>query len=215
MKKILSGLGQFHRDVFPAKKRLFGKLANGQKPLALFITCADSRIDPNLITQTEPGDLFVCRNAGNIVPPYDATGEGMSASVEYAVAALEVPHIIVCGHSNCGAMKAVMHPEIAKGLPHVGNWLTHSQAALHIVKANKKRRNEQQRMDSLIEENVLLQLQHLRTHPQVAAKLAAGKTQLHAWVYSIGTGEVTAHDAAAGRFISLGKPPARRASKKA
>ena len=203
MKKILSGVEKFQGDVYPSKKRLFGKLADGQSPQVLFITCADSRIDPNLITQTEPGDLFVCRNAGNIVPPYSGTGEGMSASVEYAMAALKVPHIVVCGHSNCGAMKAVMHPEVANGLPHVQDWLTFSQAALQAVAGGKKGRGEKQRMQALIEQNVLLQLQHLRTHPQVTAKLAAGETQLHGWVYDIGTGEITAYDESAGKFVPL------------
>ena len=216
MKKILTGFAQFQKAVYPGKRRLFRKLADGQSPQALFITCADSRIDPNLITQTDPGDLFVCRNAGNIVPPYSGTGEGMSASVEYAVAALKVPHIIVCGHSGCGAMGAVMHPESAKGLPHVGDWLVYSQAAMHAVKAGKKHRSEKARMNALIERNVLLQLDHLRTHPHVAALLAAGKTQLHGWVYDIGTGKIVEYDESAGRFVALAEPPSRRrAAKKA
>ena len=203
MKNVVGGVRRFQQDVYPKKKALFRKLASGQKPQALFITCADSRIDPNLITQTEPGDLFVCRNAGNIVPPYSGTGEGMSASVEYAMAALETPHIIVCGHSGCGAMKAVMHPETANGLPHVQDWLIYSQAALQTVIGGKKGRSEKQRMQALIEQNVVLQMLHLRTHPRVAERLASGKTQLHGWVYSIGTGEIAAYDESGGVFAPL------------
>jgi carbonic anhydrase len=139
----------------------------------------------------------------------------MTASIEYAVAALNVPHIVICGHSHCGAMSGVMHPETTKGLPHITNWLNYSQAALHVVDATSSGLDEEQRMRALIEQNVLVQIQHLRTHPHVAARLASGQIQLHAWVYEIESGQVLAHDAATGAFAPLVAPAGSRARKSA
>jgi carbonic anhydrase len=156
----------------------------------------------------EPGELFICRNAGNIVPPHGGMTGGMTASIEYAVAALNVPHIIICGHSHCGAMRGVMDPATTRGLPHITSWLTYSQAALHVVDATHGHLDDEVRMRALIEQNVLVQLRHLETHPHVAARLATGKIQLHAWVYDIETGQVLAYDEAARRFEPLIAEPA-------
>ena len=203
MNKILAGVARFQNEVYPKQRALFQRLARGQQPDALFITCADSRINPSLITQTEPGELFICRNAGNIVPPHGGMTGGMTASIEYAVAALHVPHIIVCGHSHCGAMKGVMYPETTKGLPHITDWLKYSQAALHVVDATSPGLDEDERMQALIEQNVLAQIRHLETHPHVAAQLASGKIQLHAWIYEIESGQVLAYDQQSRRFAPL------------
>ena len=105
MEELIQGVTKFQNEVYPGKEAAFRKLANGQNPEVLFITCADSRIDPGMLTQTQPGDLFICRNAGNVVPPHSNQTGGMTASIEFAVAALGVSHIVVCGHSDCGAMK--------------------------------------------------------------------------------------------------------------
>lgn len=203
MPKIAAGVVHFKNNVFPEKKDLFEQLANGQSPEALFITCSDSRISPHLITNTEPGELFICRNAGNIVPPHTKATGGMTASIEYAVAVLKVPHIVICGHTYCGAMNGAMHPEGLTGLPHVAEWLGHAQAAVKIVEELGSGMSEDERMHMLIEQNVLLQLVHLKTHPVVAAAIAAGKVQLHGWVYDIRTGEVEAYDEAKDRFVSV------------
>lgn len=203
MPKIAAGVVHFKNEIFPEKKDLFEQLANGQSPEALFITCSDSRISPHLITNTDPGELFICRNAGNIVPPHTKATGGMTASIEYAVAALKVPHIVVCGHSNCGAMNGAMHPEGLIGLPHVAEWLGHASAAVKIVEELGADLDEDARMQMLIEQNVLLQLTHLKTHPFVAAALAAGNVQLHGWVYNIGTGEVTAYDEEQDKFLPV------------
>lgn len=200
MKKIIPGVVRFEREIYPQRRPLFEKLADGQSPRALFITCADSRIDPSLITQTEPGELFICRNAGNIVPPHSSDTNGMTASIEYAVAALNVPHIIVCGHTSCGAMGGAMHPESLTRLRHVQSWLTYSEAALQVVDENQPDLDEKARLAALIEQNVLLQIQHLRTHPYVAAHEASGKLSLHGWVYEIGTGRVNAYNASTKQF---------------
>ena len=127
MDHVISGVAKFQKEVYPNKKATFQKLANGQNPEVLFITCSDSRIDPNLVTQTDPGELFICRNAGNIVPPHSNQTGGMTASIEFAVAALGVSHIVVCGHTDCGAMKGAIKPEGLDALPHVKEWLSPSQ----------------------------------------------------------------------------------------
>lgn len=193
MKKLLEGVCKFKQEVFPENKALFSGLAVGQNPETLFITCADSRIDPNMITQTAPGELFICRNAGNIVPPHERYAGGTTASIEFAVAGLGVKHIVVCGHTDCGAMKGAMNPDALKSLPHVSDWLSHTQAAVAAVEA----RNgglKPEHMAELTKENVVLQLRHLMTHPTVAAAVATGKAQLHGWVYDIGKGEVDCYD---------------------
>lgn len=205
MPKFAAGVLNFQANVFPDKQSLFEKLSGGQSPEALFITCSDSRIETAMITQTQPGELFVCRNAGNIVPPHTGHTGGMTASIEYAVAVLEVPHIVVCGHSGCGAMVGAMNPEGLSGLPHVKEWLGFSNAAVKVVEATCGHMNDDDKMSALIEQNVLLQLQHLRTHPTVALRLAQKKVELHGWVYDIRSGGVTAYDHAQDKFILVDK----------
>lgn len=194
MPKFAAGVVRFQSEVFPDKQKLFEDLSEGQSPEALFITCSDSRIETAMITQTEPGELFICRNAGNIVPPHTNHTGGMTASIEFAVAALKVPHIVVCGHTECGAMKGAMAPEGLDGLPHVREWLGYSKAAVDIVNELGSDLSESERMAMLLQQNVILQLNHLRTHPTVATKLAKKELQLHGWVYDIKTGGIVAYD---------------------
>ncbi|WP_084397936.1 carbonic anhydrase [Henriciella aquimarina] len=203
MPKFAAGVLKFQDTIYPEKQDLFEKLSQGQSPEALFITCSDSRIELAMITQTEPGELFICRNAGNIVPPHTEQTGAMTASIEYAVAVLQVPHIVVCGHSGCGAMKGAMNPEGLETLPHVAKWLGYSQAAVDIVDELAPDGTAEERMKLLIEQNVLLQLQHLRTHPSVARRIARGDVDLHGWVYDIKTGGVDAYDEARQEFIHV------------
>lgn len=202
MDHVISGVAKFQKDVFPGKKAAFKKLANGQNPEVLFITCSDSRIDPCLVTQTQPGELFICRNAGNIIPPHSNQTGGMTASVEFAVAALGVSHIVVCGHTDCGAMKGAINPEGLTDLPHVKEWLGHCRCATEVVKEKYGELNDEY-LDKVTEENVVQQLQHLRTHPSVAAKLATGQVKLHGWVYHIGSGSVLCYHQESGDFIPM------------
>jgi carbonic anhydrase len=203
MPKFAAGVIKFQNTVYPEKKELFEKLSQGQAPEALFITCSDSRIETAMITQTDPGELFICRNAGNIVPPHSTHTGGMTASIEFAVAALKVPHIVICGHTECGAMKGAMNPEGLDALPHVKEWLSYSRAAVSIVDELGTGMSEDERMKLLLEQNVILQLQHLKTHPSVAARLARGDLQLHGWVYDIKTGDVAAYDETSDSFVSV------------
>jgi len=203
MPKFAAGVVRFQTEVFPQQQALFETLAKGQSPEALFITCSDSRIETAMLTQTAPGELFICRNAGNIVPPHTQQTGGMTASIEFAVAVLKVPHIVICGHTECGAMKGAMHPEGLDGLPHVREWLGFSQAAVEVVSHIAEGKSPEEKMQALLEQNVILQLMHLRTHPTVAARLAMGELQLHGWVYDIRTGGVTAYDEAQNAFVPV------------
>lgn len=192
--RLVEGVLNFKRNIYPQRKGLFDVLADGQSPQVLFITCSDSRVDPNMVTSAEPGDLFICRNAGNIIPPHSNETGGMTASVEYAVAVLGVKDIIICGHTDCGAIKGALDVEQIQGLPHVREWLSHSRSAMEIVRERNNLEEgcgiDHKYLAEAIEENVLQQLQHLRTHPAVAAKNATGKVRLHGWVYNIEQGTI-------------------------
>lgn len=203
MPSFAAGVVRFRNEVYPDKKELFERLSEGQSPEALFITCSDSRIETAMMTQTDPGELFVCRNAGNIVPPYVAHAGGTTASIEFAVAVLKVPHIVVCGHTDCGAMKGALNPEGLENLPHVKGWLGFCKAAVDIVNETAGDKPDAERMRLLLEQNVVLQLQHLKTHPSVAARLAKGDLELHGWVYDIKTGDVRAYDETSSSFIPV------------
>jgi carbonic anhydrase len=216
MQKLLDGIHQFQQTIFSSQRELFLRLANYQHPDALFITCSDSRINPNLITQTEPGELFILRNAGNIIPPYGAASGGEGATIEFAVAGLNVQDVIICGHSHCGAIKGLLHPDSLKDMPTVSAWLSHAEATRRIMREKYCDRTGEALLTTAVEENVLVQLDNLRTHPTVAAGLAQGKLKLHAWVYKIETGEVFAYDPERGQFIPVAEalpgpvpPPAR------
>lgn len=203
MHKLIKGVHQFQREVFLSHKELFLRLAKGQSPDALFITCADSRISPNLITQTNPGELFILRNAGNIVPPYGAANGGEGATIEFAVAGLGVKDIIVCGHTLCGAMKGLLKPEQLQDLPATAAWLGHAESTRRIIKENYNDLTEEEMLNVTIQENVLVQLENLRTHPSVAARLSRGQLNLHAWTYKIETGEVFSYRPDLGQFLPL------------
>ena len=203
MPNFAAGVVRFQTEVFPEKQELFESLAKGQKPEALFITCSDSRVETAMLTQTDPGELFICRNAGNIVPPHTQQTGGMTASIEFAVAALKVPHIVICGHTECGAMKGAMNLPGLDSLPHVREWLGYSRAAVEVVNHLGADLDDAEKMMMLLEQNVVLQLSHLRTHPSVAVQLAKGEVKLHGWVYDIRTGGVTAYDEATGKFLPV------------
>jgi len=196
VEKFLGGVSRFQKDVYPQHQDLFEKLATGQRPEALFITCADSRIDPCLLTQTKPGELFICRVIGNIVPPYpDAIG-GVSATIEYAVGVLRVPEVIVCGHTDCGVMKGALNPSALEAFPNVTAWLRY---------ANVEHQEPEPSLEFLLaltEANVVGQLRNLRSHPTVAARLGEGNLALHGWVYHIGSGTVTAYNEESREFAA-------------
>ncbi|MEZ4750451.1 MAG: carbonic anhydrase [Bdellovibrionota bacterium] len=162
MKELLTGINKFSKQVHPKKTDLFKKLETGQQPHTLFITCSDSRIDPSLITQTEPGEIFIVRNAGNIVPPYGASRGGEEATIEYAVDGLKVRNIVVCGHSHCGAMSALLDKNLVSKMPAVSKWLEHAESTLRRVQTGEVS------VDEAVKTNTRVQVDNLKTHPSVA-----------------------------------------------
>lgn len=203
MKRLIHGFEHFRHQVFPQQRELFKKLASGQSPSTMFITCADSRVMPELMFTTQPGELFVYRNIGNIVPPYAQHVSGVVAAIEYAVRVLEVEHIVICGHSDCGAMKALRKPELVRGMPSVAAWLKHADVARYVVEQNSEGLSEDECLHCLTRENVVGQLEHLRTLPVVAAALASGSLRIHGWVYDIAHAGLQAFDAQRGRFVEI------------
>lgn len=204
MERILTGVRTFRSAIFPKQQGFFEHLAGKQqKPLALFITCADSRVIPNLVTQTEPGDLFLIRNAGNLVPAYNAASGGEGATIEYAVAVLGIKNIILCGHSDCGAMRALLEPSLHSDLPAVSQWFTHAESTRRIV---AKKYSELQGLELLraaTEENILVQMNNLSTHPSVAVRLSLGELHVYGWYYDIATGAIFQYDQSSGVFHEL------------
>jgi carbonic anhydrase len=204
MQKLVQGIHQFQQNTFANQRRLFERLSKGQHPIALFITCSDSRINPNLLTQTDPGELFIMRNAGNIVPPYGAVRGGEAATIEYAVSVLKVKDVVVCGHSLCGAMGAILDPTSVDTLPAVKDWLGHAEATARIIRENYAHiTNEQAKLTAAVEENVLVQLENLRTHPCVAAAMMRGDLKIHGWVYKFETGQVFTFEPEHGQFLPI------------
>jgi carbonic anhydrase len=200
--RIIQGIRHFQESVFDTKESLFRRLGEGQSPHSLFITCCDSRIDPNLLTQTEPGELFIHRNIGNQVPPYSVLS-GERATLEYSVKNLHIRDIIVCGHSKCGAMQGLFAPDALREMPGVSQWLTHARAILPGVEQAAAKLSPDEKLSLATERNVLLQLEHLKTYFFVADAISAGRLRLHGWVYFIESGQVTAYVPGKERFVPL------------
>jgi carbonic anhydrase len=202
--RLLNGVRQFRKNVFPKRREVYEQVVQeGQEPHTLFITCADSRIDPEVITQSGPGDIFVARNIGNIVPAYGDVLGGVSAVIEYAVSALEVDQVVICGHSDCGAMKGLMHQEALNKMPTVQRWLRNAHTALSVAEALSSNVDESTFLHRLIEQNVVLQVNHLRTHPSVAGRIAQGNLAVYGWLYDIASGTVFNYNEADARFEEI------------
>ena len=217
MQKLIDGFHKFQSEVYGPRRDFFEALADGQRPETLFITCSDSRINPNLLTQAEPGELFILRNAGNIIPAFSPVGSGEAATIEFAVQGLGVQHIVVCGHTQCGAMKALLKPEMLKDSPAVASWLQHAEGTRRHVKDNYTHLSGEALETVMVEENVLSQLESLRTHPSVRSRLSRGQLTLHGWVYKMETGEAFHFSDSSGQFESINKkvvpmPQQRRTS---
>ena len=192
LEQLKNGVRRFRAEVYPGQADLHARAAiEAQRPHTLFIACADSRVDPIEITQSGMGEVFVTRNIGNLVPAYGEMLGGVSAVIEYAVTSLRVRHIVICGHTDCGAMKALLQPDSTKDMPTVTSWLTNARAALSVAETlHTKSEWRRELLSVLTEENVLLQLQHLKTHPSVAGAMAMGELTVSGWLYDIGKGQV-------------------------
>jgi carbonic anhydrase len=207
--KIIQGLNEFQTTYFNTHQELFQQLSQGQTPDILLITCSDSRIDPNLLTQTKPGELFIIRNIGNMIPPHGTLNSSEGAGIEYAVAALDIKHVVVCGHSHCGSMKALLQlNKFSEEMPLVYDWLKHhGEPVRRLLKENYANSSEDELLKIAIEENVLTQIENLETYPVIRSKMHSGQIFLHAWVYSIETGKIYAYDANKGEFDLLSSGP--------
>ena len=194
--KIRDGYDRFLKNAYPEHAKRFEQLRAGQQPETLFVTCSDSRIDPSLITQTLPGELFVIRNAGNLVPTRQASG--VTATLEYGVKALGVKHIVVCGHSHCGAVAAALAPESLADLPYVAAWLEESGPQVSGLEGSGD-----ELLNAAVEKNVLIQLENLRNLPFIVDAVNSGKLELHGWVYKFESGEIREYSPESGRFQAL------------
>lgn len=203
MRKLIDGHRLFLSHVFPQKQAFFRELAEGQKPNSLFIICSDSRVQPTEFLSASSGEIFADRSLGNIVPEPGGKETEATAVVEYAVKALGVEHIVVCGHSNCGAMKALLDPASLKAMPIVAKWLENARPTIEAVERKFGHLEGQELLNATIRENVLIQLEHLRRQLSVAPLLASGQIQVHGWVYELETGRVVAHDPRSDRFVPL------------
>ena len=205
MEKLVKGIHSFQRGFFATHRQLFERLATeGQNPETLFITCSDSRVVPDLITGAQPGDLFIVRNVGNVVPRLELAG-GTAAAIEYATEVLEVKDIIICGHTQCGAIDAVLNPEKMNALPRVRRWLAETSTVRELIESRYADLPPAARAIVAAQENVLAQLEHLREYPFVASRLEAGKLRVSGWVFEIATGRVYHFDPEEMEFVPIGE----------
>jgi carbonic anhydrase len=215
LKKLINGIVEFRRNARPGYKETFAKLALGQSPDSLLIACSDSRMAVNVFASTEPGDLFVVRNVGNMIAPCDDRGttlgdESEAAAVEFATLALNVSDIIVCGHSECGAMRALLNEEKSLPAPHLYSWLRHAEGALAKLRDGVRMKDELALHNHLSQLNVLEQIEHLSTYPTVRERIQQGKLDIHGWWFDIAKANVLAYEKEEGRFVVIDEAEAAR-----
>ena len=215
MRKLITGIVNFRERMLPQYAQRFKELALAQEPDALFITCADSRVVPDLLASTHPGDLFTMRNVGNLVPP--ATADGLSigdlseaSAIEYAVLVLKVQNIVVCGHSECGAMKAVIANETRSETPNLVRWLHHAHTAALRLEHEGPLDNGLRPHDQLSQLNVLVQLEHLMSYSIVRSRVLSGSLRLSGWWFDVASGAMYAYDRDSRRFEIIDRRLAER-----
>ncbi len=202
MQRLVDGVHSFQEQYFAKRRAFFEQLAQGQRPETLFITCSDSRIVPTLLTSTEPGELFIVRNVGNIVPDVNLPG-GTAAAIEYAVEVLQIANIVVCGHTHCGAMQAILNPDTTARLPFVRRWLAQTARLREIVQERYQHLSGPDLVTAAAQENVLVQLENLRAFPFIGERLERGSLQLSGWIFGIETGGVFEFDPGSGQFLDI------------
>lgn len=203
MYDLLEGVRKFYREAYPRHRGLFVRLARNQHPKALVVTCSDSRVVPNLFLQADPGDLFLIRNVGNIVPPAGSFEGGTIASIEYAVIALEVKDVVICGHSDCGAMKGILHPETVSHLPTVAKWVQQARVAREVVNREFPDLDDDTVAELLVDYNVIAQVRNLLTHSFIRERVEAGNLEIHGWAYDIRTGMIRGMDESGRHLVPL------------
>lgn len=201
MQTLVNGLHEFFKSVVTDHGELLSKLATGQDPKVLLVTCADSRVEPSWVFQSKPGSVFVVRNAGNLVPSSDHTGGGEIASIEYALKSLDIQDLVICGHTDCGAMKGLLAG--ATGFTHVGPWLQHAKRTKEIMESSYQHLTGTDHVTACAEENVLVQIEQLLSHDFVMEAWQTGRLRIHGWVYDVGSGEVFAYNSKDQQFRQL------------
>jgi carbonic anhydrase len=205
--RLYKGIYRFQKSYFKKEEEFFKRLSRDQNPEVLFITCADARVDPNLVTQSKPGDLFIVRNVGNIIPPYDAIRDknSVAAAIEFAVLELRVADIIICGHSNCGAIQTLFQEESdLKDMPHLRDWIRIASPVKEIMDKHYANVSLDFRNRIAEKENILDQLRNMQTYPFVVKALEDGKLFLHGWYYDIGTGNISSYNPVTDTFEMIG-----------
>ncbi len=203
MKKLIQGIVDFRKNLTEESRELFAKLALGQKPDSLFIACSDSRVVPNLFASTNPGDLFVLRNVGNLVPPASSEDASASAAIEFSVFALNISDIIVCGHSECGAMQALVKNADVQSCPHMMSWLKYGEESLNIVKKGGAINPTLSLHNQLSQVNVLQQIEHIKSYPFVRERLEKKTLRIHGWWFDIAHADVYCYEKELNQFILI------------
>ncbi|KAF0185117.1 MAG: carbonic anhydrase [Nitrospirae bacterium] len=206
MEKLYKGIHHFREGFFSDEKEFFQRISESQSPEVLFITCSDSRVDPNLVTQSRPGELFIVRNVGNIIPPHDAIRDknSVAAALEFAVLVLKVKDIVVCGHSNCGAVRAIFaDPKQLERCTHLLNWLSLAEPLREIMRKYYDTKSHEAFVGIAEKENVLLQIENLGTYPFISDALSAGTLRLHGWYYDIGSGQIRSYNPGTESFDTI------------
>jgi carbonic anhydrase len=215
MKKLVQGIVDFRRNIQSGYREAFGRLAMGQSPDTLFIACSDSRVVPNTFASTNPGDLFVLRNMGNLIPPCDKNGvtssdKSEAAAIEFSVQSLSVSDIIVCGHSECAAMRALVNDRSKVNSPNLKSWLRHGDPAVEQLRAGIKLDSSLAEHNQLSQLNVLLQIEHVKSYPDVKKRIENGTLSVHGWWFDIAKADVYAYDQKLNRFLLIDEAEAER-----
>jgi carbonic anhydrase len=215
VKKIIQGIVEFRRDKREAYKTNFGGLAKGQSPDALFIACSDSRVQPNTFASTEPGDVFVLRNVGNLIPPcgkdgFSSSDESEAAAIEFSVLSLNVSSIIVCGHSECGAMHALTNDREKVQMPNLKSWLRHGDRAVEQLQNGMTLNPSLTKVNQLSQLNVLLQIENIKTYPVVRKRLDNGTLSIQGWWFDITRADVYAYETELNKFVLIDEEEAKK-----
>jgi carbonic anhydrase len=205
MKKLIQGITDFRKNLTEENRALFAKLALGQKPDALFIACSDSRVVPNLFASTNPGDLFVLRNMGNLIPPFSANirESCASAALEFSVFSLKISNIIVCGHSECGAMQALMQGTDPICCPHITSWLEYGKDSLDRVNNGFTVNAALAKHNQISQVNVLQQMDHIMSYPFVKERVANKQLRVHGWWFDIAHADVYCYEQSLNQFVLI------------
>lgn len=205
MKKLIEGIVEFRKNLTEENRQLFAKLALGQKPDALFIACSDSRVVPNLFASTNPGDVFVLRNIGNLIPPVSAKAEETSAqaAIEFSVFSLNISDIIICGHSECGAIRCIVEGTDIPECPHLTSWLQYGKASHEMVKRGLILNPNLSEHNQVSQANVLQQMQHVLSYPFVQERVESKRLRVHGWWFDIAQADVYCYEPSFNQFVLI------------